>query len=96
MESLRLFQEPLEPTALELESLELPEDVSLVDFGVVGELRAFYERKDDGVFEAVEDGPDPLQGERVFCERVISLHCLSTTASRLILAWRAPIHRWVR
>ena len=50
MESLRLFQEPLEPTALEVESLELPEDALLVYIGVVCKLRAFYERKDDGVF----------------------------------------------
>ena len=74
MESLRLFQEPLEPAARELESLELPEDAPLVYFGVVCELRAFDEGKDDGVFEAVEDGPDPIQGERVFCERVVGLH----------------------
>jgi len=79
VESLRLFQEPLEPAARELESLELPEDASLVDFGVVCELRAFDERKDDGVFEAVEDGSDPLQGERVFCERVVGLHRSSTS-----------------
>lgn len=82
MENLRLFQEPLEPAALELESLELPEDASLVYFGVVCELRAFDERKDDGVLEAVEDGPDPVQGERVFCERVVGLHIVFVCLTR--------------
>ena len=76
MESLRLFQEPFEPTPFELERFELLENAPLVDLGVMGELGAFYERKDDRVFEAGEDGPDPVQGERVFCERVIGLHVI--------------------
>jgi hypothetical protein len=79
VEYLGLFQEPFEPTPLELESLELLEDAALVDIGVVSELRAFYEGKNDRVFEAGEDGPDPVQGERVFCERVVCLHVISST-----------------
>jgi len=101
MEYLGLFQEPFEPTPLELESLELLEDTALVDIGVVSELRAFYEGKNDRVFEAGEDGPDPVQGERVFCERVVCLHVISSTSCCrqrstiwlfLRASGRAPIH----
>lgn len=81
MESLRLFQEPLEPAPFELERLKLLEDATLIDLGVVCELRALYERKDDRVFEAGEDGPDPVQGERVFCERIIGLHVVHSELS---------------
>jgi hypothetical protein len=74
MKSLGLFQEPLEPTPFELEREELLEDATSVDPWVVGELRTFYERKDDRVFETGEDGPYPVQGERVFYEHIIGLH----------------------
>jgi hypothetical protein len=60
MESLCLFQKPLEPTTIDVERFELLESTTLIDLGVVGELCTFYERKDDRVFEAGEDGPDPV------------------------------------
>jgi hypothetical protein len=74
MESLSFFQEPLEPAPVELESLEFVENTSLINFGVVSKLSTLYERKDDRVFEAVEDGPNPVQGERVSREGVVRLH----------------------
>jgi len=61
MESFCFFQEPLEPAPIKLEFLEFLEDATFVYPGVVSKLSPFYERKNDGVFEAVEDGPDPLQ-----------------------------------
>jgi hypothetical protein len=74
MESLGFFQEPLDPTPVELESLEFLENTPLINFGVVSELSTLYERKDNRVFEAVEDGPNPVQGERVSREGVVRLH----------------------
>jgi len=65
MENLGLLQEPLEPTPVELESLEFFENTTLVNLGIVSKLCTLYEREYDGVFEAGEDGPDPLEGERV-------------------------------
>ena len=60
VESLGLFQEPLKPTAVKLESLEFFENASFIDFGVVSKLSTFYEREDDRVLEAVEDRPNPV------------------------------------
>lgn len=65
MEYLGLLQEPLEPTPVELESLKFLENTTLVYFGIVSELCALYEREYDSVFETGEDGPNPLEGERV-------------------------------
>ena len=65
VEILSLLQEPLEPASVKLESLEFLENTTLVDLGIVSELCALYEREYDCVFEAGENGPDPLEGERV-------------------------------
>lgn len=65
MENLGLLQEPLEPTPVKLEFLEFLENTTLVNFGIVCKLCTLYERKYDGVLEADEDGPDPVEGERV-------------------------------
>jgi hypothetical protein len=65
MEDLGLLQEPLEPTPVKLESLEFLENTTFVDLGIVSELCTLYEREYDGVLEAAEDGPNPLERERV-------------------------------
>lgn len=65
MENLGLLQEPLEPTPIKLESLKFLENTTLVNVGIVSKLCTLYERKYDGVLEAGEDGPNPLEGERV-------------------------------
>jgi hypothetical protein len=65
MENLRLLQEPLEPTPVKLESLELLENTTLVDLGIMSKLSTLYEREYNSVFETGEDGPNPLEGERV-------------------------------
>jgi hypothetical protein len=65
VEYLGLFQEPLEPTPVKLESLEFLENTTLVNPGIVSKLCTLYEREYDGVFEAGEDGPNPLERERV-------------------------------
>lgn len=65
MEDLGLLQEPLEPAPVKLEFLEFRENTTLVNLGIVSELCSLDEREYDGVFEAGEDGPDPLEGERI-------------------------------
>jgi len=65
VEDLGLFQEPFEPAPVELEDLEFLENTTLVNLGIMSKLCTLYEREYDGVFEAVEDGPNPLEGERV-------------------------------
>ena len=90
MESLGFFQEPLEPAACKLESLELLENATLIDFGVVSKLSTLYERKYDRVLEAVEDGPNPVQGERVSREGVIRLHDPRLLSIRGV----SELHKW--
>jgi hypothetical protein len=65
MEDLGLLQEPFEPTPVKLELLKFLENTTLVNLGIVSKLCTLYEREYDSVFEAGEDGPDPLEGERV-------------------------------
>ena len=65
MEYLGLLQEPLEPTPVKWESFEFLEDTTLINLGIVCKLCTLYEREYDSVFEAGEDGPNPLKGERV-------------------------------
>jgi len=65
MENLGLFQEPLKPTPVKLESLEFLENTTLVNLGIVSKLSTFYEREYDSVLEADENGPNPLEGEWV-------------------------------
>lgn len=71
METLGLSEEPLEPTPLEIEFFETS---LLVYLGVVGELGAFYETEDDGVFEPSQDGTDPFEREGIARVHVIGLH----------------------
>ncbi len=52
MEDLSLLQEPFEPTRVKLEFLEFLENTTLVNLGIVSKLCTFYERENDGVFEA--------------------------------------------
>ena len=87
MESLSFFQEPLEPTSVKLDVLEFVENTTLIDFGIVSKLSTLYERKNDRVLEAVEDGPDPVQGERVSREGVIRLHDTRCLLSTLTTGW---------
>jgi hypothetical protein len=49
MECLSLLQEPFQPTTLDTELFELVEGTALVYLGIMGELGAFNERKDDCV-----------------------------------------------
>ena len=53
MEGLRLLQEPLKPTPLEPDLLQLLKFALAIYLGVVRELRAFDQVEDDGVFEPV-------------------------------------------
>ena len=87
MESLGFFQEPFEPTAVKLEILEFLENATFINFGVVSKLSALYERKDDRVLEAVEDRPNPVQGERVSREGVVCLHDARCVSGN-IQTWR--------
>ena len=65
MENFGLFQEPLKPTSVKLESLEFLENTTLVNLGIVSKLSTFYEREYDSVLEADENGPNPLEREWV-------------------------------
>jgi hypothetical protein len=51
VEALGLGKEPFEPTSLEIQLVELFDPSLPVYFRVVGELGAFDEAEDDGVFE---------------------------------------------
>jgi hypothetical protein len=55
------LQEPLESNPAKLESPEFLENTTLVNFGIVSNLSAFYERTCDGVIEVGKNGPNPLQ-----------------------------------
>jgi hypothetical protein len=84
VESLSFFQKPLEPTAFEIEGLELLENTALINLGIVSKLSAFYERKDDGVFETSEDGPDPIKRERILGEHIVGLHVSLAELTRAV------------
>lgn len=73
VEALRLFQEPLEPAAVEPDVLELLEYAAPVRLGVVRELRALDEREDDRVLEAREDCADAVERERVAAQDEVLL-----------------------
>jgi hypothetical protein len=60
MENLSFFQEPLEPAPIKLESPELRENTTLINLGIMSKLSTLYERKNDRVLKAIEDGPDPV------------------------------------
>jgi hypothetical protein len=60
MENLGFFQEPLEPAPVKLKGLELRENPALINLGIVSKLSTLYERKDNRVLKAVEDGPNPV------------------------------------
>ena len=96
MEYLGLLQEPLEPTPVKREGLEFLENTTLVNFGIVSKLCALYEREYDSVFETGEDGPNPLEGERVSRECVIRLHgTVSLSSSYLSVSECGLIQRRV-
>lgn len=93
MENLGLLQEPLEPTPVKLEILEFLENTALVNLGIVSKLCTLYEREYDSVLEAGEDGPNPLEGERVSGEGVIRLHStMLLSSSNLDVSQCGPIH----
>lgn len=95
MENLGLLQEPLEPTAVELEFLEFLENTALVNLGIVSKLCTLYKREYDSVFEAGEDGPNPLEGERISRECVIRLHSTMLLSSlNFGVSGRRLIHDW--
>jgi hypothetical protein len=74
MESFDLLEEPLEPTALEVQFLELAEAAALVHAGVVRKSGTFDEIEDDGILETGEDTADSIKRERVISEDVVGLH----------------------
>lgn len=95
VENLGLLQKPLEPTPVELDILEFLKNTTLVNLGVVSKLCTLYEREYDSVLEAGEDGPNPLEGERVSGECVIRLHgTMLLSSSNLDVSQCGLIYDW--
>lgn len=59
VEDFCFLQEPLQPAQL-TELLQLRERAPFIDFGIMGELGAFNQREDDGIFEPDQYGADAV------------------------------------